>query len=191
MSDFVILKKFKVNIHPPKAPVIKEVFWCLPLQHWIKGNTDGASTSISSACGVIFRNSDADMLLCLAKNLGSVPALHAELMGAMRAIEISFKRGWRNFWLESDSSMVVLAFKNVFVVPWTLRNRWFNCTKLTSQMNFVVTHIFREGNQCADRLANLGLSIQGVSFWNIVPAAITSHFVCNKLGRPSFRFVSF
>jgi len=116
MSDFVILKKFKINICPPKAPVIKEVLWCPPPPHWIKGNTDGASTSTSSTCGVIFRNSDANIMLCLAENLGSVPALYAELMGAMRAIETAFDKGWHNLWLESDSSLVVLAFKNVSVV---------------------------------------------------------------------------
>jgi hypothetical protein len=30
MTDFRILKAFNVNLHPPKAPVIKEVVWMPP-----------------------------------------------------------------------------------------------------------------------------------------------------------------
>jgi hypothetical protein len=60
MTDFAILKRFKINIHPPNAPTIKEVLWCHPLVNWIKCNTDGATNSISTAYGGIFRNRLSD-----------------------------------------------------------------------------------------------------------------------------------
>ena len=31
MSNLVVLKKFNIKLHPPKAPSIKEVFWNPPL----------------------------------------------------------------------------------------------------------------------------------------------------------------
>ncbi|CAJ2642122.1 unnamed protein product [Trifolium pratense] len=34
ITDFIILKKFNVSIHPPKAPVIKEVIWHPPFGQW-------------------------------------------------------------------------------------------------------------------------------------------------------------
>jgi len=74
------------------------------------------------------------------------------------------------------------------MLPWFLglwKNIWLNCLKITSQMNFVVSHIYRESNHCADRLANFSLSIQGISFWYRVPVVISFW------GLPSFRFVSF
>lgn len=37
MTDFAIIKKFNVNIHPPRAPQIKEVIWHPPFRNWIKG----------------------------------------------------------------------------------------------------------------------------------------------------------
>jgi hypothetical protein len=43
MIEFIILKYLKVDIHPPKEPTIKEVFWPPPLSLWIKGNIDGVS----------------------------------------------------------------------------------------------------------------------------------------------------
>jgi len=64
--NFIILKSFSVTIHPPKAPNIIEVLWKPPPPLWIKCNMDGSSTAHSSACGGIFRNQDADFLLCFA-----------------------------------------------------------------------------------------------------------------------------
>jgi len=69
MSNFAIIKKFRVNIHPPRAPQIKEVIWHPPISHWIKGNTDGSSSALASASGIIFRNSEADCLLCISEIL--------------------------------------------------------------------------------------------------------------------------
>jgi hypothetical protein len=43
MSEFTILKFFKVNLHRPKAQRILEVIWQPPLNGWIKCNTDGTS----------------------------------------------------------------------------------------------------------------------------------------------------
>ena len=36
------------------------------------------------------------------------------------------------------------------------RNRWDTCLNYCGKMRFRVTHIFREGNAYADKLANLG-----------------------------------
>jgi hypothetical protein len=83
----------------------------------------------------------------------------AELSGALRAIEIASQHNWSNLWLELDSALVVLAFKKNTLIPWALRNRWFNVQLLMRNMNVIVTHIYREGNECADYLANIGLGV--------------------------------
>ncbi|MCI20794.1 hypothetical protein A2U01_0041957, partial [Trifolium medium] len=49
MTDFAILKFFKINLHHPKAPKILEVFWHPPLQGWIKCNTDGSANNTQAA----------------------------------------------------------------------------------------------------------------------------------------------
>ena len=102
MSNFVILKKFNVTLHPPKAPKIIEVIWKPPINQWVKCNIDGSSTSNSSACGGIFRNHDSNLLLCFAENTGACNAFHAELLGAMRAIELAKQYNWNNLWLKCD-----------------------------------------------------------------------------------------
>ena len=58
-------------------------------------------------------------------------------------------------------------------------------------MNFIVSHIYTEGNQCADRLAALGLTIQNLTIWSEVPLDIREFYVKNRLGMPNFRFINF
>jgi hypothetical protein len=125
ISDFEILKHFKVAIHHPKAPKIVEVIWSPPLQGWVKCNTDGTSVGNPgiAACAGIFRNNLGANLGCFAHYIGVANALYAEIMGIILAIECAVDRNWRQLWIESDSMLVISAFKNVSIIPWPLKNR--------------------------------------------------------------------
>jgi ribonuclease HI len=105
-------------------------------------------------------------------NLGISFAFHAELLGVMNAIEIAHEKGWWNLWLETDSLMVTLAYKSSFMVPWMLRNRWNNCMVMLKDMNFILSHIYREGNALADKLASLGFSYDGFNWFNVISKEI-------------------
>jgi ribonuclease HI len=190
MTDFVMLRAFSVKMNFGNAPNIKEVLWQPPIMHWLKCNIDGASNGNPgpSACGGIFRDSNADFIGAFAFNLGTTNSLSAELHGAMFAIEIAAHKGWNNLWLETDSLLVTLAFKSSKVVPWSLRNRWANCMTKAATMNFFVTHVYREGNCCADILANIGLSLQSHAWWDHVPSQVGSEFNRNRLGMTNYRF---
>src|ERR1044072_5737997 len=76
------------------------------------------------------------------------------------------------------------------MVPWALRNRWLNCLLTIRSMLFVVSHIFREGNTCADSLANVGLNshVNLLVWWNSVPDFLLDEYTRNRLGMPNFRF---
>jgi len=83
IKDFTILKHYKVTIHPPKTPQIKEVVWHPPRQLWLKCNTDGASKGNPgiSGCGGILRNATADAMLCFVEPLGIKSSYLDELCG--------------------------------------------------------------------------------------------------------------
>lgn len=190
VRDLIILKKFNVLVHPPKPTCIKEIIWSPPIVGWIKCNTDGASTATSSSCGGVFRDQNANFLSCFAENLGGGSAYQAKLAAIMRAVEIASQRNWRNIWIESDSTLVVMAFNKMSMIPCSLRNKWINCRKLLCGMNFVVTHIYREGNRCADKLASKGLDIEGVTIWMNMPDFINKFVIHDRLGMPNFRVSS-
>jgi len=109
----------------------------------------------------------------------------------MRAIELGKQYGWINIWLECDSSLVINAIKNNSLVPWRLRNRWINYMLIVKSMNFLATYVFREGNICANTLANVGLSLSHLTVWMIIPYCIREFYVKNKLGMPNYRFISY
>jgi hypothetical protein len=73
MKKFVILKFFNINIHPPKAPTIKEVLWQPPLINWLKANTDGTLTKnpFKAACGGIFIDYTGKYIGGFAQNLNT------------------------------------------------------------------------------------------------------------------------
>jgi ribonuclease HI len=160
----------------------------------IKCNIDGAAKGNhgTAASGGVFRNSNAELLLCFAEPLGFASSYHAELCAAITAIEVAHNRNWYNLWLKSDSASVVLAFNTSNTdVAWNLRNRWHNCMLLFNQMNVIVSHIYREGNQqVADSLANYGCNLTSTSFSNVVPDFIKDSLVKNLKGLPCFRYCS-
>jgi ribonuclease HI len=167
LRDFSFLKSFRINIHQPKIPILKEVCWRPPLLNWYKCNIDGASSGNpgNSSCGGIFGNHEANFIFAFAEPLSIATSFVAELSGAMRAVEIAFQNDWKQLWIESDSALVVSAFNNPSrPVAWHLRNRWNNVLVLLRQMNCVITHIYREGNQVADMLANHGLNLSSMVF---------------------------
>ena len=69
-----------------------------------------------------------------------------------------------------------------------MRVAWGNCLHRISQMNFPSSHIFREGNQVADALADFGMSLSAFSWWNEPPHFILGPFQRDKIGLPNFRF---
>jgi len=156
--------------------------WDIKLS-FLKSCVFGAVTRnpLKAACGGIFRSSEGFSRGCFAQNLSTDSTFIAEIFGAILAIEIAQSKNWKNIWLETDSLLLVLAFKNPLSIPWALRNRWLNCMEITKTMNFMVSHIHREGNTCVDALANIGLNIVGFFCWQDAPNIVRQDVIKNRL----------
>jgi len=89
-----------------------------------------------------------------------------------------------NLWLKTDSSLVVQVFKSTNLIPWLVRNRWNNVMIMLRNMNCIVTHIYREGNQVADSLADFGLTSDHFIFWDDTPWFTRKSYIINKIGLP-------
>lgn len=100
-------------------------------------------------CGGLFQDSRGSFLGAFVGNIGAASVFHSEVLAFILAMEHAAHHGWRNVWLESDSSSAILIFSNPSLVPLLLRNRWYNACSLGIQI--IASHIFREGNCCADR----------------------------------------
>jgi len=141
-----------------------------------------------ASCGGVFRDHNSIFLGAFAQNLNTNSAFNVELLRVITAINLAVENNWRSIWLETDSHRTVLAFKNPNMVPWSLRNKWLNCSKYVRSMNFLITHIYREGNSCADNMANVGLALSSFVWFPSLPDCIRHNYGRNRLGMHSCRF---
>jgi len=185
-SDLPILDAFNVAARHHNYKDIIEVVWKAPSPLWRKVNTDGSVVANHAACGGLFRDHLGTFLGAFICYLDPDTVFSSEIQGYIFALEFAAQNGWYNIWLESDSGSALAAIKNHALVPVTLRNRWHNACSLGVQV--ISSHIYREGNVCADRLANMGHLVQGAVWLSSLPPAIGSNFFRDRCGLPSYRF---
>lgn len=79
-----------------------------------------------AGCGGFYGDHSGNLIGSFLMNIGVGNTFTEELTTAMMDIEIAKDKNWNHLWLESDSKLVVLAFKKNYMVPWSLRNKWEN-----------------------------------------------------------------
>jgi hypothetical protein len=67
-----------------------------------------------------------------------------------------------------------------------LRNRWGNCLLLG--LNISYSHIYRQGNSCADKLSNHGHTVTCYTWYDTVLSLLHEEWLRDKLGLPCYRF---
>lgn len=86
-------------------------------------------------------------------------------------------------WLFFGSS----CFPTFYFGSWHLRNQWENCLARTRGMQFMVIHIYREGNNCIDRLADFWFNVADFKWWNVLLDFIRHDFNKYRIG---FAFIN-
>ncbi|KAG5246863.1 Ribonuclease protein [Salix suchowensis] len=157
------------NLHRGPIPVS----WKRPRIGWTKLNFDGSCKGKAgeASIGGLFRNHEAEFLLGYAESIGRATSTVAELAALRRGLELVLENGWSNVWLEGDSKSLV----DIIV-----KRRRVRCKEAQKQVrrinlimpeleNCVVTHVFREGNRAADKLASIGHQLQKPKIWRHIP----------------------
>ncbi|XP_050113925.1 uncharacterized protein LOC126592246 [Malus sylvestris] len=124
--DRQLLVSLGISPNSCKAHSIVPVLWHPPLFSWVKVNTDGLAKGNPgpAACGGVFRDSAGYFLGGFSLSLGHRTSFYAELHAVILAVELAHVRGWKNLWLESDSSSVISCFASGSFSPlWSLQTR--------------------------------------------------------------------
>ena len=160
MLDFNVIKFFCINTRIGKVLRPLLIRWEFPSLGWVKltligllGGYPGLATY-----GGIFNGSMRVFIGVFSAFLKVQTDMIAEFYGVIHVMEETQKIGLTNVWLKCDSVLVCVAFTVMTNVLWMLRNQWNTCLNYCGKIRFRVTHIFREGNVCADKLANLGFT---------------------------------
>ncbi|CAN1756518.1 Putative ribonuclease H protein At1g65750, partial [Linum perenne] len=134
--------------------------WRAGPEGWLIVNTDGSVQGINgkAAAGGLLRDEAGNCLFAFAINLGNCSITRAEIRGALEGIRAAWREGFRkveeqidsqaaiailldkNQLLDHQHGIEVLEFRDWVAKDWDLR----------------LKHIYREANQAADYLANLG-----------------------------------
>jgi ribonuclease HI len=150
-ADITILLRLDVTPSYPRPVSLTPVLWKAPMALWTKVNSDESVIDTTTACGAILRDCTGAYKGGFSSKLAHSTVLHAELMGIILAMEMVLEKGWSRLWVEIDSQLAIRASRDHSIVPWNLQNRWHNC--FSCQMQLLFSHVYREGNACADKVA--------------------------------------
>ena len=151
-------------------------------------NTDGATKGnpgLAGGGGVV-RDSRGRWINGFSRNIGYATSMTAELWALRDGLNMAVSLNYQPLIVELDSSDVIamLTSHTSFHHCNVLLN---DCRWLLSRLQIIeVRHVFREGNQVADSLANLGC-LADSSFRSFVtpPSEILPllQFDCNRVGK--------
>nr|GMC80045.1 LINE-type retrotransposon LIb DNA [Ipomoea batatas] len=134
------------------------VQWQRPESGWVKLNTDGAakkSSGMASAGGLV-RDSDGNWLWGFMVNIDITNSFMVELWGLREGLRLCLERGIRWVKVKMNSKAIVDLMNKDGGVEEDLCTLLEDCMDMVSKFDGIIfAHIFREGNKCADRLANL------------------------------------
>ncbi|XP_057865432.2 uncharacterized protein LOC131073086 [Cryptomeria japonica] len=140
--------------------------WKPPNQDYTKLNFDGAARLGMAAEGRIIRSPTREMVIAYASNLNGFSSSQVEAMALAWGLYIALSIGFRAIAKEGDSKLIIDAIKGLNRIDWSIdiiiRDIF---SLLFSFDSFLVSHIYREGNQVADAMTTLGLNGERLKCW--------------------------
>ena len=160
------------NCH--KEPI--RVSWEKPEIGWTKLNFDGSckcKTGKASIGGVV-RDHNAEFLLGYAEAIGKTNSTVAEFVALQRGLELVLENGYTNLWLEGDCKTLVEIVAHKRHVKCDEVQKHVSCINLIIPefRNCFMTHVYREGNRLADRLAQIGHQLKRPQIWHVPPREV-------------------
>jgi len=136
------------------------VRWEPPDEGWIMLQTDGAAKGCPGLTGAggVFRDAQGSWIVGFGEYLGRCSAVKAELKAVFRGLRIARELNIHKLWIRLDSKPVVALLSNCGSVNSECHALIHQCKQLLgwSGWEIKISHCFREVNQVADKLANLG-----------------------------------
>ncbi|KAK4255866.1 hypothetical protein QN277_008804 [Acacia crassicarpa] len=166
--------------------VEQQVSWKTPCAGWLKLNVDGAAKGEDrlAGCGGLIRDDSGKWISGFARKLGRCSAIQAELWAVISGLELASGLQIQNIIVESDSSAVVELMHKLIVgedteVSLLTEIRW----ALNLFKRIKISHVYREGNSCADALANYSFVQKELKvIFALPPVCVTSCLYRDNVG---------
>ena len=138
------------------------VSWHILPPSWVKLSTEGFSLGNPrlARVGGLICNHNGFWICGFDWNVGYATSVLAELWVLKDGLTLVTSLGFSNVLIKLDSLIVLSFFNHDSVIHPCLMNIVNDCISLLLQIsNYKMSHIFREGNKCADAMARLGGSL--------------------------------
>ncbi|KAM7487446.1 hypothetical protein LguiB_024930 [Lonicera macranthoides] len=155
-----IHKAFLNNNDQINSTEVRLIKWNFPSIGAFKINTDGSVGQWErGSYGGLVRNNQGKWIEGFCGYIGWSTMIKAELWAIRYALKLCKERNWEGVPIESDCQTAVLLIQGEEDEEnHPDRILIEDCRKLITEMNTAVSHIFREANRCADKLAKLGVN---------------------------------
>uniref|UniRef100_A0A2N9IUU4 RNase H type-1 domain-containing protein n=1 Tax=Fagus sylvatica TaxID=28930 RepID=A0A2N9IUU4_FAGSY len=167
IQEFTEANALSVSFVPPIAR--NKIVWSAPLEGWYKVNMDGAVFADLGkvGVGVVIRNEQGEFLgaMCELLDVG-LDATDGEALAALRAIEFAAEVCPFSMLFEGDCLQVIRALQSPEYDAARVGHIYSLArSKLSLFRDFSVSHVFREGNTVAHRLAKFARNVTGSQVW--------------------------
>lgn len=151
----------------------------------IKLNTDGCARGDpgKGGFGGVFRDEAGAWICGFFGQLDSCQSLEAEMWGLYRGLTIVLEKGMHEVIVETDSTSAAILLSEGPLKNCSFRSIVEDARHLFRRCNCTIRHILREGNKCADLLANKGADqMEQLVMVDDPPAGVRSQVVAGLIG---------
>ncbi|XP_071909704.1 uncharacterized protein [Coffea arabica] len=174
---------------PPRRRTLRAIAWVKPPPGVLKFNSDASVNQGRASGGGLLRDSQGKVIFAFYKEFGEQDVLSAESLALFFGLHLCSQRGLRPALVEVDSKALVQLVVSGAIAKWPLCNTLRKIRGLLEGFSASVSHIFREANSSADRLAAVGAG--GVCIYehiHQVPAIVRASIVLDSRGVPGVRW---
>ncbi|KAL0400828.1 UNVERIFIED_CONTAM: putative ribonuclease H protein [Sesamum latifolium] len=154
-GDLVIASKMGFVFSKSVVLNPKIIRWLRPAVGWWKLNCDGASKENQGKAGAggVIRDCRGRMVLAFATGLDIQTNIFAELFAIVKGLQMAREADCTQLLIETDAK-VVLQLIAKDTGAWYVQHLLTRLRILRRGITIVFSHVYREGNQPADYLAN-------------------------------------
>ncbi|GMP65273.1 hypothetical protein CsSME_00026140 [Camellia sinensis var. sinensis] len=141
-------------------PILEWISSNVKIKRTLKLNVDGCSKGDPGQAGYggLLRDDTGLWLWGFYGKLGHCYSLEAELWAIYRGLTILFQKGTKDVVIESDSELAINQLQNGPCLNSPYKAPIEDAKFLLKRCNCSLQYTPREGNKCADWLANMGVS---------------------------------
>ncbi|GAV89820.1 RVT_3 domain-containing protein, partial [Cephalotus follicularis] len=122
-------------------------------------NTDGSCLNNAYAGGGVICDHSRKIILAFSLSFGIGNSAEAKAKSMLLGLFLCSERGLPISFMELDSLLIVNCFNDLWYLPWAIEYI-LKESKILIPSSASISHVFREGNGLADKLAEHGQSSQ-------------------------------